>query len=116
MTSSSSSAAGGMTEGSEEVNEEGGRGAVGSATAVGTESEVAETSSADEGSTWDGLPVKFEFGFNFGFKFGDLALLRVFIVAVGAEAVGTEAAVGESVLAIVAFFFEAVFFLGGIAN
>ena len=111
MTSSSSSAAGGMTEGSEEVNEEGGRGAVGSATAVGTESEVAETSSADEESTWDGLPVKFEFGFNFGFKFGDLALLRVFIVAVGAEAV-----VGESVLAIVAFFFEAVFFLGGIAN
>ena len=112
MMSSSSSAAGGMTEGPEEVIEEGRRGEVGSATAVGTESEVAKTAPADEGSTWVRLPVKFEFGF----KFGDLALLRVFIVAVGAEAVGAEAVVGESVLAIVAFFFEAVFFLGGIAN
>ena len=109
MTSSSSSAAGGMAERPEEI-EEGGRGEVGSATAVGTESETA----VEEGSTRVKLPVKFEFGLRFedwDLELEDLDLLRVTIVAVGAGAV-----MGESVAVAVAFFFEAVFFLGGIAN
>ena len=90
--------------------EEGGREEVGSATAVGTESETA----VEEGSTMVKLPVKFEFGFKFedwDLELEDLDLLRVTIVAVGAGAV-----VGESVAVAVAFFFEAVFFLSGIAN
>ena len=51
MTSSSSSAAGGIVERPEKEIEEGGRGEVGSATAVGTEPETA----VEEGTTHDRL-------------------------------------------------------------